>query len=311
MKIKAFCLLIILCLFLLCIPLSSCQQTDTTEKSTTVIATTESNSSVWRRVTYEFGSIKDIEIYARTQSADPADYPDTAASTINSLVSRSTTIGIYDPVEQTFIEVHQVNVVEDYGYKSLFDLFDTDEDSFESAYAILSPLLNGVYNVIYTFVTDDARVSVSSVFLAGTDTLDTLQKMSGVMFFPDDILVIDGKAHQINNFLHTRTPLQLPDKVVTYGEEDSIQNALVVRGADVGQVVYWVEDGFKHCAYIQVDGFLVTVHYAAEADTLTRLDFDRFLSTPKYAPFAALFSEDDAVFEAAMERLTGGPAVED
>ena len=262
----------------------SCQK-ENEERDTTVYETVLVSQHI-SRVTFEFGSIDDLETFIHTRSVDPEDYPDTPKEVIQSVApyGDALTLTVYDVEKEAFVGNIETNLIDDYGYLSAYDLFEVDPVDFESTYASFRPFVNSYTYVAYDFFFDQVIIGVGSIIYKEQTTL------------------VD--------FLKTYVHKTINNSAI-YGTDAYPQNGLVVRGTGANQIVYLFEEGLVRKAYAEVDGHLVSVRYRGQSSNLNEEDLDRFLADEKYAPFAPLFSEDDAVFEAAMESLTGGPAAED
>lgn len=66
-----------------------------------------------------------------------------------------------------------------------------------------------------------------------------------------------------------------------------------------------MHDGIKKIAAFLSNGYAITLNgtwYSAYEDTLVK-DYQKFMTEEKTAGMAALFSDDEAIFAAAVERI--------
>lgn len=160
-------------------------------------------------------------------------------------------------------------------YIPISDYFTIDESLFNSVEASFVFMDNGGIRYAYAF--DNLYITMHYV---GNDpsetTLSHYTKRQGLSMSADSTAVFNPNA-QIENGLSVRS----------YGSYD---------------VVYTMENNLKRAAYVLIDGFYIMISNTAASDYFDTVeqDYTEFMTSPKYAPFAALFSDDQQTFETAV-----------
>jgi hypothetical protein len=94
-------------------------------------------------------------------------------------------------------------------------------------------------------------------------------------------------------------------KISSYSSDLNLDNGYILRHSENFDIIYTVENNIKKHATFVVDGFRVTINSVARSSASTMaLDYQAFLSSPNSAPFAALFSNNEQVFQSATRKVT-------
>ena len=171
------------------------------------------------------------------------------------------------------------------GYIPISDYFTIDESLFDSVEVGFS-LYEGSVHYFYVF---DNNLYITMDYVGNDPSETTLShyaKRQGLSMSEDSIVVFDPNAQ--------------------------IENGLSVRSYGNCDVVYVVKNSLKRAAYILIDGFYIMISNTAASDYFGTVeqDYAEFMTSPKYAPFAALFADDQETFEAAVMSMVEKAAAE-
>ncbi len=260
---------------------SESKQSETSSESSTESESESETPSSWGTLPdflpASFSSSKDLHTYMTTGSTNLEDYEEAPSVDLE---------GLFSP---EFLKERS-------GYKSLSDCFCVDESLFESVFASyrvgyhtypgVPPKLIVEYSYefsdgdIYNIDSNWMSISINRIDNYGNWKCNTLQDCV--------------RATETDEFEFT-----------TYSGSllDTVQDGYVLRKYGEDEVIYKISGGAPRCVYLKSGDYIlrlsVPVHYDLENYT-DILIFDEFMTDEKYKPFAAIFSEDQEVFNAAM-----------
>ena len=249
---------------------SSLTETTTTKTNadeTTSTINTNVNSTIFSNDIaacnnrYGFRSIEDLHTYLTTGSTNPEDYT-APTKPLGSLK--------YMP---------SAEYLQSQGYLPLLDIFDINENLFDSVEAYFQRNNNG--GIHYWYYLDDIYIGVDYV---GNYTSKTTSQHYAYL-----------------NGLSTNSELSEMTNV----------NSILVRTHGSYEVVYELTNNIKKRANILIDDFYITVDFNAYSTNSTIAhDYETFLTSEKYVAFAPLFSDNQKAFETAIATMVNGAVKE-
>ena len=161
------------------------------------------------------------------------------------------------------------------GYKDLRQIFSFNEEAFDSVEASFSYTDRGC--VIYRYYMDSLHITVEYTSY-------------------DDL--VDCYAYKRNKTVSEMN-------VKNYSSSNYRGTEYELRKQSDFDVLYYNVDGMIKVTSFIIDNCFITINgtYHVPDDGLVSKCYETFMSDPKYAPFAAFFSDDDATFESAVKAL--------
>ncbi len=177
-----------------------------------------------------------------------------------------------------FEDMLPADFIRDMGYVSLESLLPFDESDFDHVEAYFRFVDSAME---YHYLLDDVIITVTSLTGSTNETTESYYKRH----------YNDSSSE---------------DMTLNQNSTASLINKYEVRKCENYDVVYTMNHGVKEDAYILIDGFFIRITstglFAEESELEQR--YSTFMTSPKYAAFSALFSDDQETFEAAVMGMT-------
>lgn len=158
-------------------------------------------------------------------------------------------------------------------YQPIDQYFDIDEEKFDSVEAGFGFDDNG--NIQYGFCLDDIFIWINHV---ESDSISKCYVRNAEMESADK-------------------------KMQDYSSVDNLQNGHVLRSTSDKEVIYYVKDGIKREIHFLIGNAYIRVYGAVYFEKDAAKIQEEILTNPKYACFAALFSEDDETFNNTLAKI--------
>jgi len=125
-------------------------------------------------------------------------------------------------------------------------------------------------------------------------------------FYLDGILIIieETDVETTEQYLSRFYSEFTSDKLTAYQNNISLKNGYVKRQYNNIDLIYKMENNTRRIATFLIDGFSVSINstFRSNANTMVQ-DYQAFLTSPKTATIAALFSDDPEVFQNIINNI--------
>ena len=173
-----------------------------------------------------------------------------------------------------FSGIYSPELLQSQPYSSIYRFFDFEEDIFDCVRVSISLEENDRYE--YSYYLDDVWIIIQYV---GT------------------------KATTLSTYAERRKISITADSSATLQSDTLVNNGYKTEKCGEFDVVYTMKDGEKRDASIVIDGFFILVLPCVEVSAYFDTEeqaYANFMTSPKYAAFSSLFSDDPQTFEAAV-----------
>lgn len=239
-------------------------------------------------VKYYFYSVRDLDTYVATGSTNPEDYKVTYITAHPPGSENDQVI----PLGPNLEGMPSPEKIQEHGYASLFDFFTFNETDFDRIVVCFRCTEYGY--TTYGFILDELSILMrpTKPFFEEQSRYDSTASLYAAKH---DIPISNDSDPVLDPDHETGSTYQIRK----YGEYD---------------VVYKITDGIKEEAGIIVNGFYIEINIASSAFGASAeqrdAEYTEFITNPKYAPFAALFADDQETFEAAVMSMVEKAAAE-